>query len=239
MTGTPEAGGPDWSSLVALARDLTAPQPDGTRVRRLLGLTGPPGAGKSSVAQALVAELGPDLAVVVPMDGFHLAQAELERLGRAARKGAPDTFDAAGYVALLQRLRAGTDDVVYAPTFRRDLEEPIAGAQPVPRQVPLVVTEGNYLLLQDGDWAGVRPLLDACWYVGIDDGLRLERLVARHIRHGRSPEAAREWVSGNDEVNAALIETTRGRADLQVTSWPQPGQPAEPAAATEHRARER
>jgi pantothenate kinase len=102
--------------------------------RAVLGLTGPPGAGKSTLAAALVEALG-DRAVLVPMDGFHLADTELARLGRSDRKGAPDTFDAAGYVQLLRRLLERTDDVVYAPVFRRELELAEAGALPVARSV--------------------------------------------------------------------------------------------------------
>jgi pantothenate kinase len=117
--------------------------------RALLGITGPPGGGKSTLASAIASELG-DQAVLVGMDGFHLAQSELVRLGRAGRKGAPDTFDAAGYVALLRRLRDASEDVVYAPEFRREIEEPINAAVAVPRDVPLVITEGNYLLVDEG-----------------------------------------------------------------------------------------
>jgi pantothenate kinase len=186
---------------------------DGSRV--LLGLTGPPGAGKSTLTGALLAELG-ELAVVVPMDGFHLAQAELERLCRADRKGAPDTFDAAGFVALLRRLRAADEPVVYAPEFRRELEEPIGCALPVPADVPLVLVEGNYLLLDDPAWAPVRPLLDECWYLQPDDELRVDRLVARHVAHGRSPQAAREWVLRSDEANARLVAASKHRADRVV-----------------------
>ncbi len=180
--------------------------------RRLLGLVGPPGSGKSTVAQALADALG-SAAVVVPMDGFHLAQTELERLQRAHRKGAPDTFDSAGYVALLRRLRQPVpDEVVYAPTFDRSLEEPIAGAVPVPHDVPLVITEGNYLLLPDGHWAHVAPLLDEVWYVDVPDDLRRERLIRRHQQHGRSAEAARAWVESTDEPNARQIAAHKGRA---------------------------
>jgi pantothenate kinase len=194
--------------------------------RTLLGIVGPPGAGKSTVSDALVAALPAGSAVVVPMDGYHLAQAELERLGRAMRKGAPDTFDAAGFVALLARIVAPprsapsgadpTDGVVWAPLFRREIEEPIANAVPVDPATPLVVVEGNYLLLDDGAWAGVRPLLDECWYADLDDAVRVERLVARHVAHGRTPEAALEWVHRSDEANARLVARTAVRADLLV-----------------------
>ncbi len=185
--------------------------------RRLLGLAGPPGAGKSALAAALVGALG-DRAVLVPMDGFHLAQAELERLGRADRKGAPDTFDAAGFVALLARLHAQGpgDPVVYAPRFDRHLEEPIAGAIGVPAAVPLVVVEGNYLLHDEGAWAGVGPLLDDAWYLDLPDEVRVARLVARHVAHGRSPAAARAWVLRSDEANARLVARGRDRAGLVV-----------------------
>lgn len=180
--------------------------------RRILGLVGPPGGGKSTLAEALHAAF-PGRSVVVPMDGFHLANIELQRLGRAARKGAADTFDAAGYVALLRRLRAqASDETVYAPAFRREIEEPVAGAIGVPPGVPLVITEGNYLLLDRGPWAGARSLLDEIWYVDGGDTQRIERLVRRHIRFGRSEIDARAWVRDTDEPNARLIEATRGRA---------------------------
>lgn len=180
--------------------------------RKLLGLVGAPGSGKSTVAQALLDAL-PGRAQVVPMDGFHLANAELGRLGRAGRKGAPDTFDSAGYVALLRRLRnQPAGEVVYAPEFRREIEEPVAGAIAVRPETPLVITEGNYLLLEEGPWAGVAPLLDEVWYVEVDDRLRIERLLRRHQQFGRSPEAARAWVAQTDEPNAARIAATRARA---------------------------
>lgn len=183
--------------------------------RRLLGITGPPGAGKSTIAEALAQALG-DTARLVGMDGFHLAEAELRRLGRRDRKGAPDTFDALGYVALLRRLRAADEEVVYAPAFDRSLEEAIAGSVAVPRGVPLVITEGNYLLVDDGPWVAVRPLLDECWYVEPSEAERIERLVARHERFGRSPAEARARSLGSDQRNAEVIAATREYADLVV-----------------------
>lgn len=201
----------DLTGLTARARRLAR-----AGERRILGIAGPPGAGKSTLAGRIADALGP-LAVVVPMDGFHLAQAELERLGLAGRKGAPDTFDAAGYAALLTRLRAperGT--VVYAPAFDRALEEPVAGAVPVPPEVPLVVTEGNYLLYGEGPWAPVRGLLDEAWYLESDDAVRVPRLVERHVRYGKQRADAERWVARSDEANARLVAAFRDRADLVV-----------------------
>jgi len=186
--------------------------------RALLGLVGPPGAGKSTLAAALLLEFA-RIAQVVPMDGFHLANVELERLGRRDRKGAPDTFDAHGYVALLRRLLAqGDDEIVYAPEFRREIEEPIANAIPVLSRTQLIVTEGNYLLLDDEPWAQVRGILDEIWYVDVPDALRVERLTQRHQQFGRSAEDAAAWVASTDEPNARLIEASRARASF-VFKW--------------------
>ena len=186
--------------------------------RRILGLVGSPGCGKSTLAAALLRMLGSD-AVAVPMDGYHLANVELARLGRAGRKGAEDTFDSAGYVALLRRLRdQPAGEIVYAPEFRREIEEPIANAIPVFPETRLVITEGNYLLLDHGHWAGVRELLDEVWYVDVDRAVRQERLIKRHMLFGRSRREAEEWVANTDEPNAVRIEATKGRADF-VFDW--------------------
>src|SRR5689334_6671055 len=145
--------------------------------RTILGIVGPPGSGKSTVAEGLHAAF-PGVSQVVPMDGYHYANATLRRLDRAGRKGAADTFDAHGYIALLRRLRAqAPGETVYAPEFRREIEEPIAGAIAVEPGTRLVITEGNYLLLDDAPWNAVRGLLDDSWYVDVDDELRLQRLV--------------------------------------------------------------
>lgn len=211
-----------FEDLLARARRL----PRGGR-RAILGIAGSPGAGKSTLAGHLVRELngtGEPWVAHVPMDGFHLADAELDRLGRRHRKGAPDTFDAAGYAALLDRLRAERDDeVVYAPGFERVLEQPLAGAVPVPPSARLVVTEGNYLLLESGAWARVRPRLDEVWFCGLEESERVRRLVARHERFGKSPADAAAWALGPDQHNAELVAATRHRADLVVPARAVPG----------------
>ncbi|CAL9283306.1 hypothetical protein SUDANB180_06901 [Streptomyces sp. enrichment culture] len=203
-----------FDDLLARARALPR---DGRRA--LLGIAGSPGAGKTTLAERLVDALngdGPRWAARVPMDGFHLADAELDRLGRRDRKGAPDTFDAGGYAALLRRLREESGEVVYAPGFERVLEQPLAGAIPVPPEARLVVTEGNYLLLTEGSWARVRPCLDEVWFCEIDEAERIRRLVARHEEFGKEHAAAVAWVRGPDQRNADLVASTRERADLVV-----------------------
>ena len=153
----------------------------------------------------------------VPMDGFHLANRELARLGRRQRKGAPDTFDAAGFVNLLRRIKnQSSSDTVYAPEFRRDIEEPVAGAIAVLPDTPLVITEGNYLLLDDPHWVQVRAVVDEIWYLDVPDELRRERLLARHMRFGRSRAQALDWMESTDEPNALRIATTRQHAHLCV-----------------------
>jgi pantothenate kinase len=185
---------------------------------RLLGLTGSPGVGKSTLAAALGLP-------VVPMDGFHYADVELTRRRLIHSKGAPDTFDAEGYAALLARVKAQEWGVV-APMFDRTLEQPLAGAIPVPAN-GTVVTEGNYLLLSQPRWAAVRAQLDVVWHLVVEEELRIERLIARHVAFGKSPAQARAWVARVDQANAVRVEEARRRADLVVdlTSWARPRTP--------------
>ncbi|MGW1952624.1 nucleoside/nucleotide kinase family protein [Streptomyces sp. NPDC001920] len=215
--------------LLTRARSLAR---DGRRA--VLGIAGSPGAGKSTLAECLVRELngvGQRWVAHVPMDGFHLADIELDRLGRRDRKGAPDTFDAAGYAALLKRLREEADDgTVYAPGFERVLEQPLAGAVAVEPTDRLVVTEGNYLLLDTGAWARVRSQLDEVWFCDLDEAERLRRLITRHERFGKSHEQAVAWVMRSDQRNAELVAPTRDRADLVVPATALPGPPEPPAA---------
>jgi pantothenate kinase len=211
-------------ALLESARDLVAPLLCGQR-RILVGIVGPPGAGKSTLAEALAARFagelapryGPRAAVAVPMDGFHLSNVELERLGLANRKGAPETFDGAGFVHMLRRLRSTTDEVVYAPAYSRVLHESIGGAIPVGPGVRLVVTEGNYLLVPEPPWAGVRPLLDLSLYLDVSQAARIPALLRRQRARGLDEVSARDWVERSDEANAEFVAATRQYADAVLS----------------------
>jgi pantothenate kinase len=211
----------DVSQLAARARGLIAHQD-----RAILGITGAPGAGKTTLVELLLAALrevppkGMDRdawIAHVPMDGFHLADVQLDRLGLRHRKGAPETFDAAGYHAVLRRiLDDDPAEVVYVPGFERVLEQPLAAAIAVPPEARLILTEGNYLLMDDGAWPQVRAATTEVWYVDLPDDVRRRRLINRHIMFGKTPEAAREWVDRSDEANAAVVRAVRSAADLVV-----------------------
>jgi len=203
-----------------LARDAIALV--GDRPRAILGIAGSPGAGKSTLADALLARIraakGDGWVAHVPMDGFHLADAQLDRIGARGRKGAPDTFDAAGYAHLLERLKREVDDPVYVPGFDRTLEQPLAAALVVLPSARLVVTEGNYLLLDRPHWARARRAMNAVWFVASDERERIERLVARHVEFGKSDEDARAWVATTDQRNSELVAGTARKADRVIVN---------------------
>ncbi|WP_400996537.1 nucleoside/nucleotide kinase family protein [Agromyces sp. GXQ0307] len=220
--------------LAALADRASGVLAEASGGRVLIGIAGSPGAGKSTLASALADALrarlgvtdasGPApaaMAVHLPMDGFHLANATLDRLGLRGRKGAIETFDGWGFLALLDRVRRETDHVVYAPGFDRAIDEAVAGQIAVAAGARVVVVEGNYLLADGEPWRRVRALLDECWFVAASDEERERRLVARHTAGGRSPAEARAWAREVDGANARAIEAARSRADLVVsgTTW--------------------
>ena len=195
--------------------------------RAILGITGAPGAGKTTLVEQLLATLLDDpppgcepgsWVAHVPMDGFHLADVQLERLGLRDRKGAPETFDSGGNLATLRRIRHEPSAIVYVPGFERHLEQPIAASIAVQPAARLVITEGNYLLLSTGVWPFVRAELDEVWYVDAADDERVGRLVRRHVEFGKTPDAAMESVLRSDEANAALVAASRPRADLVLSA---------------------
>lgn len=194
---------------------------DGAEARRvLIGIAGSPGAGKSTLALALVESLvarGKVEAAYLPMDGFHLANATLDRLGRRHRKGAIDTFDGWGFVALLERLRSETDHTVYAPNFERGIDEPVAGEIAIEPSAQVVIVEGNYLLCDAEPWRRIRELLDEAWFCEAPEIERRSRLIARHVAGGRTRAEAEAYARDVDGVNARLIEPTRVHADLMVS----------------------
>jgi pantothenate kinase len=186
-----------------------------TKSRIIIGIVGKPGAGKSTLTSFLIEKLPHESVVLVPMDGFHLSNKELDSIARRDRKGAPDTFDSFGYAALLQRIATSTEDV-YFPVFHREIEESIAAEGVVTAKTKIVLTEGNYLLHSQGGWKDVASILTESWYVEVDDVLRLERLVDRHRFYGKERQAAYDWAHGTDENNARLVEDTRKLAQFLV-----------------------
>lgn len=204
---------PEITQAMAALRSRVMP---GTRT--ILGIAGAPGSGKSTFAAWIQQQFTPGTSVVVPMDGFHLGNAVIEGTPLRQRKGAIDTFDGGGYLSLLRRLAARDEAVVYAPEFRRTLDEPVAASIAVPADVPLVITEGNYLLADQEPWKEVRAQLDEVWFLETPPALRLKRLVDRHVSFGMDREAAHAWATGPDEANAVLIQATRPGAD-RVLPW--------------------
>jgi pantothenate kinase len=184
--------------------------------RQILGIAGAPGAGKSTFALSLADALGHDVCMIVPMDGFHLANEIIEGTPLRDRKGAIDTFDVGGYVSLLRRLRSRDEPVVYAPAYRRGLEEPIAASIAVPRETDFVITEGNYLLSAEPGWRSIRSLVDEIWFIDTPNALRVTRLIERHVAFGKRRDAAIAWAAGPDEANARDIESMRHLADRHI-----------------------
>ncbi|RIJ76174.1 nucleoside/nucleotide kinase family protein [Nakamurella silvestris] len=201
------------ASPAELAERVLSLRVPGRRV--IIGVTGPPGTGKTTLINAVLAALPAEVSAAgVPMDGFHLSNRVLDALGRSDRKGAIDTFDAGGYALLLERLRRRDEDVVYAPDFDHGAGDPVAASVSVGREVEVVFTDGNYLLSDTGPWLQARAVMDEVWYLDTPDELRLSRLITRHVQAGKSPDAASAWARGTDEANAVVVARTRAHADL-------------------------
>ena len=183
--------------------------------RKIVGLIGKPGAGKSTLSAQLIEQLG-DQAVILNMDGYHLSNLALRELGRADRKGAPDTFDALGFTEILRRVKHEVDQNIYFPVFDRSIEESIAAQGVITPEIKLVITEGNYLLHNEDNWGGVKNLLDESWFIEVDDKLRIERLVNRHHEFGKNKADAHTWATGSDENNAKVVARTRELADVII-----------------------
>ena len=183
--------------------------------RRALGIAGGPGVGKSTLAQQLVAELGP-VAAYVPMDGFHMKHAKLEELGTVAYKGAPHTFEAGGFANFLTALKAATGPLS-GPGYSRKIEDVVENAFTVPAETKLLVVEGNYLLLSTAPWWRIKPLLDRAIYIGLDRDIVKARLLKRHGEEGLfTEERNRAHIERTDMPNFDLVVRSKPRADIAI-----------------------
>jgi pantothenate kinase len=185
---------------------------DSQSPRTLIGIVGKPGAGKSTVVEQIQDKFQSHEVSIIPMDGFHLSNEELIKLGRRERKGAPDTFDVEGFISLIEKVKLKPQVDHKFPIFHREIEASVNDEGVVPKESKVVVIEGNYLFSEGHNWNSLFPLLDHTWFIEIDDEVRIERLIARHIRYGKTPTEAESWSRGSDEANARFIELTAHRA---------------------------
>jgi pantothenate kinase len=184
--------------------------------RFIVAIAGPPGSGKSTLAERLHEVLPEDASVVVPMDGFHFDDVVLDRRGLRSRKGAPETFDYAGFAALLKRIRAGEPDIAI-PVFDRSMELSRAGAAVIGSGAKFILVEGNYLLLDEAPWSALSGLFDFSIFVDVPRPELERRLMQRWRSHGKSDDDARAWIASNDLPNIERVLARRHKADLVVT----------------------
>ena len=207
----------------AFARELTdiaAALPPGARY--LAAIAGPPGGGKSTLVEGLEAAFRarfgdtPDPVAILPMDGFHYDDELLTRLGRQARKGAPDTFDVGGFRATLARLAANTEDSVAVPRFDRSIEIARAAARLIHRETPMVLVEGNYLLLDEPPWDMLRDAFDLTAMIMVEEPVLRERLTARWVELGLAPDEVMRKVETNDLPNGRHVYAASRPADIAI-----------------------
>lgn len=184
-----------------------------SKTRVVIGITGKPGSGKSTVTSKLKETIPGERTVILSQDGYHLSNLQLESLGRSNFKGAPDTFDSEGFSKILFRVKSELKNNIYFPIFHREIEESISAEGLITEKTNVVLVEGNYLLFETHGWGEVAKHLDEIWYLQVDDDLRLSRLVARHVEFGKNPQVAVAWAHGSDEANARLIEKARDKAN--------------------------
>lgn len=187
--------------------------------RVIAAMAGAPGSGKSTLAGNLVELIGeraPGAAAILPMDGYHYDDRLLDQMGRRAHKGAPDTFDVGGFRHMLQRLRVNDEDAVAVPVFDRDIEIARAGARLIPREVRIVVAEGNYLLLRDPPWRDLHPLFDVTVFIEVPEDVLRDRLEARWKGYGLDASTIRDKVDRNDMPNARRVITGSIAADYRI-----------------------
>ncbi len=205
----------DLAGLAALLRDKAR----GGRV--LCAIAGAPGSGKSTLADRLAETLNagaPGTAAVLPMDGFHYDDLYLVPAGLRPRKGAPETFDVGGFYHVLKRMKARDEAFVAVPVFDRDIEIARAGARMIPADVPVIVVEGNYLLLQQGDWPRLRPLFDVTVFADVPEPVLRERLTARWKHYNLTPDEIAWKLDGNDLPNGRLIVAESAPADYRIVN---------------------
>ena len=183
-----------------------------TSPRSIIGIVGKPGAGKSTVVSEIEKRFDPSQVCVIPMDGYHLSNETLIELGRRDRKGAPDTFATKAFISLISKVKNDHTSEHRFPIFHREIEASKKDEGIVPIGAKVIVIEGNYLFSEEHNWNGVFPLLDHTWFIEIDNEVRMQRLIARHVKYGKTPEEAEYWSRGSDEANAQYIELTAHRA---------------------------
>ncbi len=190
----------------------------GSKKRFMIAIAGPPASGKSTLAEklrdALVA--AGETAIVVPMDGFHYDDVILNARGHRSRKGAPYTFDAAGFEVLLRRIRASEPDIAI-PVFDRSMELARAGADIVDDKARFILLEGNYLLLSEKPWHSLRQHFDYTIYLSVPEKELEQRLIKRWLDHGFDMAYATNWIASNDIHNIREVISKSAPADLTLS----------------------